>query len=165
MAKVRNKLPMTVSWKGNDRREEYLDHLIKKNDWKVGVEVGVRFGRTLFHLLENNPSLKMYAVDIDIKQFYNKDIERLYKDRLIVLEGNSSELAEKIKESVDFVFIDAAHSKKAVIKDINAYMPLVKTVEGLLGHDIDYPSIQEALAELKINVDICPDNVWQRKTS
>jgi len=109
MAKVRNKLPMTVSWKGNDRREEYLDHLIKKNDCKVGVEVGVRFGRTLFHLLD--------------------------------------------------------HSKKAVIKDINAYMPLVKTVEGLLGHDIDYPSIQEALAELKINVDICPDNVWQRKTS
>ncbi len=162
MAKIKNKLPLTIKWTGESKREHYLDYLVKKNQWTTGIEVGVRFGRTLFYLLENNPSLKMYAVDIDISQFYKPEIQDRYKDRLIVLEGDSSSLASKINEKVDFVFIDAAHSRKAVIKDINAYTPLVKTTEGLLGHDIDYPSIQEALTELQISFDVCPDNIWQR---
>jgi predicted O-methyltransferase YrrM len=163
MAKIRNKLPVTIDWSGENKREYYLDYLIKKNDWLIGVEVGVRFGRTLFYLLENNPNLKMYAIDIDVSQFYNTEVQDRFKDRLIVLEGDSSSVANLIREKIDFVFIDAAHSKKAVVKDIVSYMPLVKTIDGLLGHDIDYPSIQEALADLRIDVDVCPDNVWQRK--
>jgi predicted O-methyltransferase YrrM len=163
MAKIRKPLPLTIEWKRENRRELYLDYLVKENKWTTGIEVGVRFGRTLFYLLENNPSLKMYAVDIDISQFYSNKIQDKYKNRLIVLEGDSSLQAEKIKEQVDFIFIDAAHSKKAVIKDLESYRPLVKTPDGLLGHDIDYPSIQEALAESKIEIDVCPDNVWRQK--
>lgn len=163
MAKVRNPLPLTVEWKKENRRELYLDYLIKENKWSVGVEVGVRYGRTLFHLLENNSDLRMYAVDIDVSQFYSDKIQKKYGNRLIVLEGDSSLQVDKIKEKVDFIFIDAAHSKKAVLKDIEAYRSLVKTPDGLLGHDIDYPSIQEALSESKINVDVCPDNVWRQK--
>lgn len=163
MAKVRNPLPLTLEWKKEHRRELYLDFLVKENKWTVGVEVGVRFGRTLFYLLENNPNLKMYAVDIDISQFYSEKIQKKYEDRLVVFEGDSSSQASRILEQVDFVFIDAAHSKKAVLKDIESYRPLVKTPGGLLGHDIDYPSIQEALAESKIDVDVCPDNVWRQR--
>ena len=163
MAKVRNPLPLTVEWKKEPRRELYLDFLVKENKWEVGVEVGVRYGRTLFYLLENNPNLKMYAIDIDVSQFYSNKIQQKYGNRLIVLEGDSSLQADKIKEKVDFIFIDAAHSKKAVLKDIESYRALVKSPGGLLGHDIDYPSIQEALAESKIDVDVCPDNVWRQK--
>ena len=52
---------MTVEWKGSNGREFYLDNQIKKNKWSIGAEVGVRFGRTLFYLLDNNPRLQMYA--------------------------------------------------------------------------------------------------------
>lgn len=163
MAKIRNKLPLTIMWNGIDGREYYLDHLIKEHKWTCGIEVGVRFGRTLFHLLDRNPNLTMYAVDMDISQFYDKEIQKKYGNRLVVLEGDSSAQANKISKQVDFVFIDAGHSTKSVTKDILAYKPLTKTPKGLLGHDIDYPSIQKALENLNIDYDVCPDNVWQQR--
>ena len=107
---------MTVEWKGSNGREFYLDNQIKKNKWSIGAEVGVRFGRTLFYLLDNNPRLQMYA-----------------------------------------------HSYKAVMKDLKAYAPKVKQKCGLLGHDIDYPSIQKALKDSSIDYEVGPDNVWQQK--
>lgn len=163
MAKIRNKLPVTVQWRGAPRREHYLDHLIKVNSWTVGVEVGVRFGRTLFYLLDKNPSLKMYAVDKDTSQFIKPGIKEKYGERLIVLSGISWEQHKNIHEKIDFVFIDAGHGTKDVIKDVEAYQPLCKTPQGLTGHDVDYPSIQKALSELNINYDVCPDNVWKQK--
>jgi len=165
MAKIKNKLPITVSWEGPEKRELYLDSMIKENNWNIGVEIGVRFGRTLFYLLDNNPNLKMYAVDIDTSQFYNQLVGTRYADRLVVLEGDSSTLASTIKETVDFVFIDGAHSKKAVIKDITEYRKILKDDRGLTGHDIDYPSIQSALSDLGINYDVGPDNVWTFKST
>jgi len=163
MAKVKNKLDMTVNWNGPFKREYFLDSLIKEHNWSVGIEVGVRFGRTLFHLLDNNPTLKMYAVDRDISQFYNSTVKEKYNDRLVVFEGNSWEEAANIVDIVDFVFIDAGHGTKSVINDINAYRPLLKTINGLTGHDIDYPSIQQALTNLEIVYDVGPDNVWVAK--
>lgn len=165
MAKIRNPLPMTINWSKENKRELYIDYLVKKNNWQVGVEVGVRFGRVLFHLLDNNPTLKMYAVDKDISQFYNGKVKETYKDRLIVLEGQSWDQANVIKEKIDFVFIDAGHGTKSVVKDIRAYEPLVKNETGLLGHDVDFPAVQEALSICDIVYDIGPDNIWQRKLS
>jgi cephalosporin hydroxylase len=163
MAKVRNPLPMTIDWSGLQRREHFLDDIVKKNNWSVGVEVGVRVGRTLFYLLDNNPSLKMYAVDIDITQFYSDEIQKKYGNRLVVLEGESSEQASRILEQVDFVFIDASHSTKGVVRDINAFSPLIRNKIGLTGHDIDFPAVQEALNICKIEYEVGPDNVWQQK--
>jgi predicted O-methyltransferase YrrM len=160
MAKIRNPLSMTVNWNGPQKREVYIDSLVKENNWTIGCEVGVRKGRTLFHLLDNNPTLKMYAVDKDISQFYNKSIQEKYNERLIVFEGISWNCAEKIKEKIDFVFIDAGHSTKSVTKDINAYTNVLKRTNGLIGHDIDFPAIQYALDNLNIKYNIGPDNTW-----
>lgn len=163
MAKIKNKLPLTVKWNQADKREIYLNYLINKNKWTVGAEVGVRFGRTLFYLLDNNPQLKMYAIDIDVRQFYSSTIKEKYGHRLVVIEGDSGVVVDQIEEKVDFVFIDGAHSKKAVKRDIVAYQKILNDQSGLTGHDIDYPSIQEALKELEINYDVGPDNVWTYK--
>ena len=160
MAKVRNPLPKTVEWTGPNRREYYINHLVQTNKWTIGCEVGVRTGRTLFHLLDNNPNLKMYAVDKDISQFYNQDVQDRYGDRLVVIEGSSWQSAEEITEKLDFVFIDAGHSTKNVTKDINAYKPLLNSNQGLIGHDIDFPAIQTALKNLNIEFEVGPDNVW-----
>jgi hypothetical protein len=163
MTKIRKPLPLSIKWSGPNRREYYLDHLVKTHSWTVGVEVGVRTGRTLFHLLDNNLNLKMYAVDRDIGQFYNSEIKNRYCDRLVVLDGTSWDQAAFIKEKIDFVFIDAGHSTKSVIKDINAYRPLLKNDKGLTGHDIDFPAVQTALEQLEINFDVGPDNTWITK--
>jgi hypothetical protein len=163
MAKIRNPLPMTIDWHGPLKREYFLDSEIKNYQWKIGAEVGVRFGRTLFHLLDNNPDLKMYAIDSDITQFYSDAVQEKYKDRLVVLAGESAVQANKILEKLDFVFIDASHSTKGVVRDINAYRPILNNKQGLTGHDIDFPAIQEALEICGIDFEVGPDNVWQQK--
>ena len=162
MAKVRNPLPMTVAWTQPQRRELYLDHQVKLNHWTVGVEVGVRHGRVLFHLLDNNPNLKMYAVDCDITQFYNESVQSRYGSRLVVLAGESSEQAQHITEPLDFCFIDASHSTKGVVRDINAYGPRLKTPRGMIGHDADFPAVQQALAICGVEFEVGPDNVWHK---
>ena len=161
--KLKTPLPRSVEWSGPNRREYYLDYLVKRHGWTVGVEVGVRAGRTLFHLLDNNPNLKMYAVDKNVEQFYNDTVKNKYNHRLIVLSGASWDQADTIKEPVDFVFVDAGHSTKSVVKDIKAYSPLLKTDQGLTGHDIDFPAVQAALSQLGIEFDVGPDNVWIKK--
>ena len=150
----------SIPWQEENRRECFLDYLVKKNKWEIGVEVGTRTGRTLFYLLDNNPNLKMYSVDKDISQFYNIDIKNKYGERLIVLEGLSENQAKKINEQIDFVFIDASHTYKNVVKDIKAYSPLLKTTKGLLGHDINMFPVQDAVKDCGYEYLVGPDNVW-----
>jgi predicted O-methyltransferase YrrM len=152
-----------VIFQGPNRREYFIDSLIKKHRWTVGAEIGSRLGRTLFHLLDQNPTLRMYSIDKDPSQFYNKKVKEKYGNRLIVLEGWSSEQAQHIKEQLDFVFIDASHTYKNVVKDIKAYAPLLKTPKGLLGHDINMFPVQDAVKDCGYEYLVGPDNVWLTK--
>lgn len=152
-----------INFLGPNRREYFIDSLVKENNWTIGIEVGSRVGRTLFHLLDNNPNLKMYSVDKNPEQFYNQSIKEKYRSRLIVLEGWSAEQAQNIKEKVDFVFIDASHTYKNVVKDIKAYAPLLHTTKGLLGHDINMFPVQDAVKDCGYEYLVGPDNVWLTK--
>jgi predicted O-methyltransferase YrrM len=155
-------VPTTITWNGKTNRKYFLRHLIETNSYKTMAEVGVRDGRTTFFLLDHIPSLKIYAVDLSTKGFYNKEVEQKYKDRLVPIEGNSSLVANKIPQ-VDLVFIDADHSYNGCYKDIIAYKSKVKAGGIFSGHDIDYPGVNRAVNELVSNYDVGPNNVWFTK--
>jgi predicted O-methyltransferase YrrM len=151
----------TILWEGKDYRGSYLLHLINKNNFKTIAEVGVKFGRTTFFLLDNVADLVIYAIDTDISKFYNNDVQEKYKDRLIPIQGYSYAVANQISNSsLDLVFIDADHSYSAVKQDILAYMPKLKEHGILSGHDIDYPGVNKAVTELRPSFDVGPNNVW-----
>ena len=84
------------------------------------AEIGVRDGRTTFYLLDKIPYLKIYAVDTDIRLFYNNEVAEKYGDRLIPINGDSAIVAEQVPK-VDLVFIDADHSYEGCRKDILLY--------------------------------------------
>lgn len=44
-------------------REQFIESLIKRENFTRGAELGVKEGRTLFHLLQTCPLLEMLAVD------------------------------------------------------------------------------------------------------
>ena len=165
MAKRKDLLdvPMTIEWEHKSNRKYFLDYLIKSNNYTTMAEVGVRDGRTTFHLLDRNPSLIIYGIDLNISLFYNQEVKEKYGDRLVPIEGNSSVLADKIP-NVDLIFIDADHSYNGCSKDILAYRDKVKAGGIFSGHDIDFPGVNRAVNELIESYDVGPNNVWVRTT-
>jgi len=154
----------TIPWVGKDYRGSFLLHLITTYNIKLMAEVGVKFGRTTFFLLDNVPDLKIYAVDINIKDFYNSDVAKKYGDRLVPIQGLSYQVTDQLADdSLDLVFIDADHGYDSVKRDIIAYTPKLKTTGLLTGHDIDYPGVNKAVKELIKEFDIGPNSVWVKK--
>ena len=74
LANDKIKIKRTIEYTGPNKRDYFLADLFKKIQPTVGCEVGVRNGRTTFHLLEAFPKLKMYAIDYNIKLFYNENM-------------------------------------------------------------------------------------------
>ncbi len=154
----------TYKFNGKRNRKHFLKHLILENNYTSMTEVGVRDGRTTFFLLDHIPQLTIYAVDNNISLFYNESIKQKYGSRLIPIEGDSSQVADKTP-MVDLVFIDADHSYHGASKDIDAYKLKVK-VNGLFsGHDIDYPGVNRAVKEKVRHFDIGPNFVWLKFNS
>lgn len=50
--------------------------------------------------------------------------------------------------SLDFVFIDAAHDYKSVVEDIEAWLPKVKTTGILAGHDYHQAQVKKAVHDV-----------------
>ena len=142
-------------------RENFIHDIVKNNNLKIGAEIGVRTGRTSFHLLNENPSLIMYCIDKDISQFYNDAVQNRYGDRIKVFEVDSRTPPDFVEDgSLDFYFIDASHTYKNVVKDIQAWTPKLKPDGWMIGHDIDYPSVDKAVKDTIGFYEVGPDNVW-----
>jgi len=160
--KVLLRVPMTyVSQNHRGRREHFINDLVQHHGWHTGAEVGVRFGRTLFYLLDNNPQLEMWAVDKDPSQFYDAQVQRRYGTRLQVLSGMSWEMAAPVPDhSLDFFFIDAGHGYKSVKRDLEAWIPKLKPTGWFIGHDINFPAVNRAVLDQFGRYEVGPDNVW-----
>lgn len=157
------------------KRWNVIAELAKKNNWRIGAEIGVYRGDTYFYLLQNVPDLTLIGVDNwEVDPHYG-NVEKLgakvraaaarkYKDRSIILHGKSTDpaiLARVENDSLDFVFIDADHSHEAVLADINAWQPKLKNGGTMMGHDIDFPTVEGAVREFYGEYEILPDDVWR----
>src|SRR6056300_1014681 len=115
MAKDKIKIKKTIEYNGPNTRDYFLADLLKGFNPTVGCEVGVRNGRTTFHLLNSFNNLKMFAIDYDIKLFYKDNVILKYGPRLKAIQGHSHQVHDQIKDgSLDFVFIDASHDYDSV---------------------------------------------------
>ncbi len=152
-------VPRTIEWDKKPNRKYFLEHLINDNGYMSMAEIGVRDGRTTFYLLDKIPYLKIYAVDTDIRLFYNDEVAEKYGDRLIPINGDSAVVAEQVPK-VDIVFIDADHSYDGCRKDILLYSKRINGGGCLSGHDIDFPGVNKAVNELVRTYDVGPNNVW-----
>lgn len=173
---------MKKTRRGIRKRYHWLTDIIHKNNFHIGAEVGCDKGNTTWRLLDGCPDLLLYAVDLwdyDDK-YFSKDSQKIYKewnfkerkdefdrqtdpykDRLIVLQGESKDMAKRVDDnSLDFVFIDADHSYGSVRADINRWTPKLKKKGILSGHDINIPGVWAAVRELTYSYEKTVDNVW-----
>lgn len=128
-------------------------HFVEVGTWKgmsaayMAVEI-INSGKKIkFDCVDSWEYLENLPDDIPFKLFPNdlysvflKNIEPV-KDIITPVKEISWEGAKKYKnESLDFVFIDAAHDYESVKKDINAWYPKVK-YQGIIGGH-DYPEFE-----------------------
>jgi predicted O-methyltransferase YrrM len=173
-------VPTDFKLKGGHR--PYLAALVNKHKWTRGAELGVFKGTTFFHLLQSCPQLTLIGVDQwkqiepswhgetyaqwDMKAIGEQMRQEAlrYGERAIVIHASTVKAAEQIQdESLDFIFVDAEHSYEAAKADILAWAPKVKPSGWLLGHDINWPTVKQAVDEVVPGYQIGYGNVWQRR--
>lgn len=142
------------------KRYHVIEDLVKAHGWTKGIELGVREGKTFFHILKFCKEMHMTGIDLwephesnlpGTNWDHEKNLEAVksftefYKeDRYTLIKGRTDEVHTQIdNKSANFVFIDADHSYDAVKLDIELYEP--KVTDAVLGHDIDWPDVKSAV--------------------
>ncbi len=164
------------------RQHLVLIDLVRRHGWTAGAEIGLLRGKTFFALLEACPDLYLIGVDqwkqlppsdVDGAEHYQKyDMAELarhvtgqakrYLGRAKILHGASLDMVKQVPDrSLDFVFIDAAHTTDAAQADILAWGPKVKPEGRILGHDWQWPSVQKALENTLECHQRLAEQVWE----
>jgi hypothetical protein len=154
---------------------------VKHYGWTRGAELGLWEGKTISHLLAENPGLSMIGVDLWEPQPGNPGPEGYeawdheaheartrarcapFGKRATLLKARTVEAASGVPDgSLDFVFIDADHSEAGCRADILAWRPKLRPSGMLLGHDINWPGVLAAVEDLVPGYEIGPNVVWFR---
>ena len=168
-------------------RKYWLEDLIKNNNYKIGVELGVLRGPTFKHLVSSCRNYKHIGIDaFSDDRIWRKEkgintTEELLKEPIVPWFKPLKEFADKngavlIRDltveaakqfddkSIDYVFIDAGHHYEAVLEDIKSWAPKVRSGGIVAGHDINLPDVQKAVSKVYGNIfSVGPDNIWYVK--
>jgi len=160
-------------------RYDTLARIIKENDLKIGVEIGVKRGQNIAKILQVCPDFVFHAVDCwDPKlqyinwgkgaqtvneQFFNKILHK-YPKNIFKHKGYSMPVsAEFSDESVDLIFVDGDHEYEGCKMDIETWLPKLKTGGFMAGHDYGherFPGVKKAVDEIFPKVELFGDMVW-----
>jgi predicted O-methyltransferase YrrM len=108
----------------------------------VGAEIGVLLGENTHNLLCAFPQLKLHCVDIwDNPLAYElwtkrKNALAILPNREIV-EHKCKSTEAKVDDPLDFIWIDADHTEKGCLADLEYWVPKVKEGGVIAGHNID----------------------------
>lgn len=143
----KRQMPITIPNFGRDQLAELLPEL----GFNIGVEIGVAAGAYSETLMKANPQMKLYGVDPwephrGYKDYVSMNtFDKLRTDAENRLGGYPNyELIRKYSmdavndfddESLDFVYIDADHSFRAVTEDIDSWLKKVRKDGIIAGHD------------------------------
>lgn len=128
-----------------------LAHLFHVWDFTTGVEVGVERGLYTEVLSRENPGVRLFGVDawcpyrgyrdhVDggkLQRFYEEAQQRLAPyPRTSLIRGFSLDVVKQFEDdSLDFVYIDAAHDLQSCINDIAEWGKKIRPGGVIAGHD------------------------------
>ena len=117
----------------------------------IVCEIGVYYGEHALSILKNLNIKKLYLIDPYLRyEEYKNDkssedlkqakinahkILKNYENKIVWIEEYSDKAINKIKEELDFVYIDGNHFSPYIDNDLRNYYPLVKEGGILSGHD------------------------------
>jgi predicted O-methyltransferase YrrM len=159
------------------------------NDIKC-IEIGVNLGFNSCMLLDSCPNIKeLIGVDHYIAyQDWQGFIDQTMQDmawsifsenldilgpKFTLLKASSVEAAKQLADdSFDFIFIDADHSMRAILQDLDSYWPKLKSGGIMAGHDSNLFSVNFSVLSWTRNKGINPSEIqtvsnnawWWQKT-
>jgi len=150
-------------------RKVTLPRLFSQLGFKVGAEIGVARGHNAVNICQRAPLVKLYCIDAWKPYFgcthgeTETTFEKVYETAKWRLEPYNAEIirdwslkaVKKFEDnSLDFVFIDAAHDYDSVTKDLKAWSKKVKPGGLVAGHDYTNPNFNEEKGYFKEVYDV-----------
>lgn len=81
-----------------------------------------------------------------ITQMKNEVIIKTDPSRAIIIIGETVAASKRINDrELDFVFVDADHSREGVSSDIEAWLPKIRDGGRIIGHDANMKSVMDAV--------------------
>ena len=166
-----------------------VNHIIAMGPNVKGIEIGVNLGINSYMLLEQCPNIiELVGVDHfaayqDWQSFITQETQdknfEVFSENLKILgprykfiKASSSNAAPLIPDlEYDFVFIDADHSMRAVLQDLDNYWPKLKPNGIIAGHDSNLFGVNFAVTSWAKHKGFSPDTIqviennawWWRK--
>ena len=116
---------------------EWLFHTAQEMEAKFTdanlVNIGILWGASLWCLIEGAPDSTVYGIDLDTIPLHHRE-----SCTAVLLQGDSAELADSVKDDVHFLFVDGAHDYKQVRKDIKAWAYKVAENGIMAFHDYNF---------------------------
>ena len=158
----------------------FIKEFILKNQFKIIAEVGVHGGNHATQIMEmcNDYIQKFFLIDpyLTYKEldqtdsqdrklagydqlFWNNVMFKAYRlaltnSKFFLMRMTSLEASIFfVNTEFDLVFIDADHSYKSVIRDLAAWIPLIKNGGFIAGHDYEKPGNRSGWIEVVEAVD------------
>jgi predicted O-methyltransferase YrrM len=125
--------------------------LAQSQGWTRGAELGVDKGILFHQLLSECPDLHLIGVDVCPVPHRKQRCQAIaaeYAERATLHVMTTEAAADLVEDgSLDFVFIDADHSQRAVAIDIARWAPKVRAGGWVGGHDYNrkFPGVIAAV--------------------
>lgn len=88
---------------------------------------------------------------------------KAYPGRIDIMRMKTHEAAQYVPDgSLDFVFIDADHTYEGCKQDLEDWAPKVRRGGVIAGHDINWPTVKQAVDEVYPDFVRLSDNVWMQ---
>ncbi len=145
----------------------YADEVGKADDDAIFVEIGAWKGKSTAYMaveiINSGKDIEFHTVDTfkgsdekvhdndpvcaegRLEEVFRKNIRDVSR-YVNVHVGDSSTFASQFKDdSIDFIFVDGAHTFEGVTKDLEAWWPKLKPGCRMGGDDIRWRSVREAV--------------------
>lgn len=116
--------------------------LINNRGYSTAVEVGVEFGCFSYYLLEHSKLNRLISVDSWTSTHGHRQylhclsLLSIFGSRSRIYRRQSIDAASDLDHvPLDFVYIDAGHSRRACLTDMNIWWPLIRPGGCMAGHD------------------------------
>jgi hypothetical protein len=145
----------------------------------IGIEIGSFAGEASRIFASSGKFKKLYCVDpwkngYDRKDVaskvvakYEKEFDKVAKQYPCIekVKLSSDEALTLFTDKVDFVYIDGCHTYEQVKKDIQNYMPKVKTGGIIAGHDYmeEWAGVKKAVDECLTPDAVYKDSSWMKR--